>query len=464
MKRWWLLFLALGFVCAAPALAADVDLLALGATAPATAGCRSAVRLTFGDRQVVIHDEACEIPAAQELAVGVPAERLYLVRDLRPLADRLGYAVLYGRRGIYLALVTDLDGLRLEPDVRLQPVSQNRVVTVVPPAGKAEPDPVVESVLAELQTASYGEYLTELAGDLPTRYSCTNEVLSARDLIAGHFTELGLDTTTPTFNNFCFDCVNVGGFNVVGVKTGTVRPDEYVLIGAHYDDTSGDPCDTAPGANDNGSGAAAVLEVARVLAAHDTEASILFVTFGGEEFGMLGSRKFVQNLQAAGIASNLKGFVVMDMISFYQNTWGASLEGSNGNQAQIDALFEVGGLAGTYTDLSVDGTYDYWGSDHEPFLDAGLPGVLIIETDWDLDSAYHTVNDTLDRQDLDYGLEMTRLAAAAVATWAVVVPEPADDDTADDDTADDDTADDDSAGDDTAGDDDDDNDSGGCGC
>ncbi|MCX7021734.1 MAG: M28 family peptidase [bacterium] len=73
--------------------------------------------------------------------------------------------------------------------------------------------------------------------------------------------------------------------NVIGERRGTSRPDEYVYSTAHYDSTShdSDPMELAPGANDNGSGSTALLELARVLVPYDNRRTLRFAFFDAEE-------------------------------------------------------------------------------------------------------------------------------------------------------------------------------------
>ncbi len=442
--------------------------------------CSTAWQLTFADATVLIHGSACRV-AGRTLAANVDRTRLYLVRDHRPASERTGYVTLYSDAGFQLAVVNDPALLQSGREVWLQPVRGSRQVTLSLPERRDAPDPVVEEFLGRLTIDTYRKYLTALSDDLTTRYSCTDQVLEARDIIAEEFRQLGLETSQPTFNNPCFACGEPDGFNVVGIKRGTVRPEEYYLVGGHYDSTSPNLCSLAPGSNDNGSGTASVLELARVFAEVDTEASIIFVAFGGEELGLLGSNALVRQMANQGLLNKIQAFLVADMVSYNKNNYAAFYEGSNENQEQIDTLKQIGALTTTYTDLEVSGTYDYWGSDHEPFLNRGLPGALIIEEDWDAYSAYHTTADTLDKQKFPYALDMTKAMAAVLATWAVIVPaaddDADDDDATDDDGTDDDTFDDDSDDDnsfdddslpdddtDADDDDDDDNDSGACGC
>ncbi|MFC1597180.1 M20/M25/M40 family metallo-hydrolase, partial [Planctomycetota bacterium] len=115
---------------------------------------------------------------------------------------------------------------------------------------------------------------------------------AARDTIYNHFNSLGLITS--------FDVIpeieEVGGttvydppfVNVIGVKLGETYPEDAYLVGAHYDSVSN------PGADDNASGVAGVMEIARVLSAHTFDSTLVFVAFDGEEMGLYGSYHYVE--------------------------------------------------------------------------------------------------------------------------------------------------------------------------
>lgn len=92
--------------------------------------------------------------------------------------------------------------------------------------------------------------------------------------------------------------------NVIAVLKGTVNPELVYVVSSHYDSTA-----VGPGADDDSSGTAALLETARVLAAHPQPATIVFASFTGEEAGLLGSREFVRRavadkLQIVGALNN----------------------------------------------------------------------------------------------------------------------------------------------------------------
>jgi Zn-dependent M28 family amino/carboxypeptidase len=231
-------------------------------------------------------------------------------------------------------------------------------------------------------------------------------------------------------------CKESIGYNVIGKKIGKTRPDEYYLVGAHYDSVNQDEednyapgCTTAPGAADNASGVAGVMELARVFSKLETDATVIFVAFGGEETGLHGSIQYVSKLIEGGEKSKLKAFVVLDMISYAASKEKERLliEASNQDSTQKargEKLFEY---AKTYTTLNPLPIYwKYANSDHEPFLDKGMAGGLLIQmqceakkTDPDRYPFMHSADDTVDRQNVEFATEMLKVAAATLAEAGV---------------------------------------------
>jgi len=97
--------------------------------------------------------------------------------------------------------------------------------------------------------------------------------------------------------------------NVIATLTGTVNPELVYVVSSHYDSVA-----TGPGADDDTSGTAALLETARIMAGHPQPATIVFASFTGEEAGLLGSREFVRRAVAGKI--QIVGALNNDMIGW----------------------------------------------------------------------------------------------------------------------------------------------------
>ena len=112
--------------------------------------------------------------------------------------------------------------------------------------------------------------------------------------------------------------------NIVGVLQGTMPGAGFIIVGAHYDSINTDFEDAtgfAPGANDNGSGVAGLIEMARVMSQRQYRSSIIFVAFSAEEVGRLGSKAFVTWTQQQGIV-DVAGMINIDSIGNSNNRSG----------------------------------------------------------------------------------------------------------------------------------------------
>ena len=414
MKRLALVGLAL-ILIATVASAASVTVFDDAARA---ADDKASTLLRFADEAVLIHADGKTYPGGRLIASGVDANRLALVRDHRAIGERTGYDVLYSRASFQLTVLDEPGALSTGPWLWVERVTADRTVLSAPPKTKATPDPRVEGLVDGLSQSAYDSYLDYLASDLPTRFSCAEEIYDARDLIAAHFAAMGYATQTPTFSQGCVRCERADGHNVVGVKTGRVRPDDWFVVLGHYDSISPDPCDLAPGANDNASGTAGVMEMARLFAGVDTEATLVFLAVAGEEQGMYGSTDWVKDLESAGDLDRVKGFINMDMIAYYASHYEMLIEGADNEAGQAEGLADLALFLTTYSGVDAATTTDYNSSDHVPFLDRGVPGALMIESDWSDYDYYHTTGDTVDKQDTAFAIDGLRGVAAALATWA----------------------------------------------
>lgn len=276
------------------------------------------------------------------------------------------------------------------------------------------PDPYAE-LIAGVDQDRYLADVTTLA-DFGTRYTHSTQIIAAKDWLVLQFNSLGLTTSTPSFT-----VVTTTAYNVVGELAGSTRPDDIYIVGAHYDSISSTPMTAAPGAEDNASGTAGALELARLFTASPPQATVRFIAFSGEEQGLYGSEDYVADLVAAGEDSRVQGVFIMDMISFNQVLpLDVLLETNYPTGAAL--LNQLSAAAQGYTSLDVAVSWLPWGSDHVPFLDEGMAAVLSIEDEWASYTCYHEDCDTPDKLNPEEGAEIVKMVAVALAQEAGCTP------------------------------------------
>ncbi len=283
----------------------------------------------------------------------------------------------------------------------------------------APPRPEVQAVVDAVNTARWFADVTTLASWNRSSYG-TTDLTAARDWIGAQFQSLGLAVTTPVFTmNAAGGGGTISRNNVIGKWTGSSLPDEWVIVGAHYDsrNTSSTSTVNTPGAEDNASGCAGVIEVARALLPGRPSRSILFMCYAGEEQGLRGSAAHVQSLTQSGDLSKVKSVAIMDMIGYSASSNLRVLLESSASQAAYVQLFAA--AAATYVpNLGVLTSTSPSGSDHVPYINAGLRSLLSIENDWSVYPHYHRTTDTpanMGPQAQAMGGAVIRTNAAALA-------------------------------------------------
>ncbi len=202
-------------------------------------------------------------------------------------------------------------------------------------------------------------------------------------------------------------------YNVIGKLTGSTRPDEWIIVGAHYDSISQATSSAAPGAEDNASGAAGMLELARIFSETRPETTIFFIGFSGEEQGLKGSYAHVAKLIADGDKAKVKAVLTMDMIGY---TSDSDLDCLLESDSRGSALFPLlSAAAQQYTNLRIVTTLNPFGSDHVPYIEEDIPALLVIENDWNSYPQYHKTSDTADNITLAMGEQTLRMQAATIA-------------------------------------------------
>ncbi len=167
--------------------------------------------------------------------------------------------------------------------------------------------------------------------------------------------------------------------NVLGLIEGQLFPDKYVVLSAHLDHLGVWQDELYPGANDNASGVATLLEITRLLCQGDSAPpySVLIAFWSAEEMGLLGSRHFLQNplipKDKLGMNINLDSIGSGNEKDFV--FWAHDL-------ARLPEWLDVKGMA-SYSTLMLTGQVDdLHSSDHRPFLDERIPAVTFLAENW----------------------------------------------------------------------------------
>lgn len=232
--------------------------------------------------------------------------------------------------------------------------------------------------------------------------------------------------------------------NVVAVLPGRqTGPDERIFIlNAHYDTVartadgswSRDDFDNfAPGVNDDASGIAALLELARIFKEEEFDATLYFIAFSGEEIGLVGSTLMAARLKEEN--KNVCGVIGLDMIG--------NIEGGNGriensrmrvfSDGPMDSpsrqlaryAKQVGELYFPSVEVDLISRADRFGrgGDHTPFVQEGWAGIRMMEANENY-SRQHTIDDNFDNMSLSYCSRNIRIVGSVLASLASAPPAP----------------------------------------
>jgi len=295
------------------------------------------------------------------------------------------------------------------------PANGTVVETLERPAAMPRVDDRIKRIVDNLSRTEFKATLTAL-GSMPTRHSLSDHFRRAANDLRGQLSGFGYQASLQ-------DVPIAGGttLNVIAEKRGLGGGDRSVtMITAHldsinhpHDGSPENPAAPAPGADDNGSGSAGVIEIARVLKDMPIGHDLRLILFGGEEQGLFGSKRYLAQLPAQE-RQRITSVVNMDMIAV-ANTQRPSVLLEGGDQVSRPMIGELSSAAHTYTQLTVDTSFRPHDSDHVPFIDAGVPAALTIEGNDEGNENVHSANDTLNHINYDLAMEILRMNTAFVA-------------------------------------------------
>lgn len=245
----------------------------------------------------------------------------------------------------------------------------------------------------------------------------------SREFVRARFAALGLGVEDDASSE------SPPTHNVFADVRGTERPGEVVLVGAHFDAFYG-------GADDNGSGVAVMLELARVVAAHPLPRTVRFVGFDLEEYGLVGSSRYAKSHDAP-VAS-----LVFDCVGFKDPTPGSqgslpgfpvppagdflAVIGNDVSRDRVETLFQVAeGAAGVAPLQAIVApglgagplSGNLMRSDHAPYWLAGKSAVFFTDTANFRNPHYHQATDLRATLDADFLGQVARTAALALGAW-----------------------------------------------
>ena len=251
--------------------------------------------------------------------------------------------------------------------------------------------------------------------------------------------------------------------NVIAIQRGTARPNDVVIITGHIDSRVTDPMDAtsdAPGANDDGSGSAAVLETARVLSKHKFPGTIVYALLSGEEQGLFGGKLMADYAKAQGwnVIANLNNDIIgnscgsdgvcddktvrvfsegprwqgREELAKAQRSQGGENDSPSRNLSRfLDSLADRLAIGLDVRQIWRNDRFGR-GGDHTEFLNAGYPAVRLSVAVENYDHQHQDVRveqgkafgDTIDQMNFPYLAKIVKLNTAALAAIASAPPPP----------------------------------------
>src|SRR6476469_954496 len=352
---------------------------------------------------------------------------------------------------------------------RMRKIAILMCVSLIGAAPPPSTDAKLRAIVAPVSQAQLRHTIETLVG-FGTRHTLSSQTDPKRGIGAalnwakGQFESFGLPTVRP--------CETVTGSRIpqptpvcdmVAIQRGTERPNDVVIIQGHIDSRLPDIMNftsDAPGANDDGSGTAAVLEAARLLSKHRFPGTIVDAALSGEEQGLYGGKVLANYAKAQGwnVVTVLNNDIIGNSCGsdgVCDSTHARVLSEGPRSQGQGELAAATHALGGEndspsrnisrYLDNLADrlkiglDVRQIWrtdrfgrGGDHIPFLDLGYPAarisVAVEHYDWQHQDV-RTENgkrygDTIDHVDFAYLAKMTKLNVAALASIASAPPPP----------------------------------------
>lgn len=285
----------------------------------------------------------------------------------------------------------------------------------------ASENPQIRALMDSVAIDSIEAYIEHLCSYHNRRYD-SRYIWEVQDWLVSRYQVLGVDTVM--LHDFPVpDSTIETADNIIAVQWGAKTPQEFVVCGAHYDswNDDGEDPDTirSPGADDNASGVAGILETARLLSHYTFDRSIIYANWCAEEIGLVGSAAYAHDMAEQGM--DIVGYFNLDMTGYLQE--GSDIHVHLMYTTQDSTIADyVYGFSHTYfPDMPIHQDWLAWGdSDYSSFNRNGYPAVHPFE-DVRASSPYiHSRQDVLGLSvnSLEQSKRFTELNLGLVATLA----------------------------------------------
>jgi len=272
---------------------------------------------------------------------------------------------------------------------------------------KPEPTLYDQNIGLLIDSISEEQYLDYLEGlvSYGPRVTTTNACYDAGEYIYNQFLEMGIDARIQEWSDNNYYGTNIEG-TIQGIDEDS---DEIFIICAHYDSVP-----DSPGADDDGSGVAAVLTAASIMSQFSFNNTIKFVAFSGEEQGLYGSYYYVD--EALQNNDNIVAVLNADMIGFAESEEDESYVHiyEDDNSAWLaEYAVDVSQEYADNVDLEVYRAGYSWGSDHYRFWQGGYNAIFYAEHNFN--DYYHSSNDLIEHMNIPYAVKISKLMIATLA-------------------------------------------------
>ena len=288
-----------------------------------------------------------------------------------------------------------------------------------------EIDPIVQELVDMVNTDSIIATVQHLQDYGTRRCDHQNSVL-AQNWLIGQYEALDLDVELQTVFAYPWWGGSCVSGNVIAVQSGIEFPDEYIVCGCHYDSFAYSSSQGEPGADDNATGTAGILEIARILSQYEFQRSIIYCAFTAEECGLYGSGAYATRCSQQGM--DILGYFNIDMSGYLQP----------GTDMHIDLIHPTSAapLANYYTNvaniyfptLPVTSYPNLPGgdSDHTSFNQNGYQGIFPFEDRNNHSPYIHTPNDIIGTSvnNTEQCRVFTQITFASIVTLAGISYEP----------------------------------------